>query len=167
MTCRRSSPALPGLASVVRVILGTGSRCEAVSPRLSKSPPDEEHPYGHGKDRFFRSFPVAVLTFFVGAFFRSTTASRPRCTQARIKSMSICRFALVEVRELSAGWSFSLPALGGPIRRFFSPCGDRTCAPDLPRWNLRRRGGSGCASKLGRARRPGPEWRSTPRRQGL
>ncbi len=40
-----------------------------VSLRLSKSGPHEEHPYGHGKDRFFWSFLVAVLIFFVGALF--------------------------------------------------------------------------------------------------
>lgn len=40
-----------------------------ISLRLSKSAPDEEHPYGHGKDRFFWSFLVAVLIFFVGALF--------------------------------------------------------------------------------------------------
>ncbi len=40
-----------------------------VSLRLPKSAPDEEHPYGHGKDRFFWSFVVAVLIFFVGALF--------------------------------------------------------------------------------------------------
>ncbi|MDQ3910597.1 MAG: cation diffusion facilitator family transporter [Actinomycetota bacterium] len=40
-----------------------------ISLRLSKAPPDEEHPYGHGKDRFFWSFLVAVLIFFVGALF--------------------------------------------------------------------------------------------------
>jgi cation diffusion facilitator family transporter len=40
-----------------------------VGLRLSKSAPDEEHPYGHGKDTFFWSFLVAVLIFFVGALF--------------------------------------------------------------------------------------------------
>ncbi len=40
-----------------------------VSLRLSRSAPDEEHPYGHGKDRFFWSFLVAILIFFVGALF--------------------------------------------------------------------------------------------------
>lgn len=40
-----------------------------VGLRLSKSVPDEEHPYGHGKDQFFWSFLVAVLIFFVGALF--------------------------------------------------------------------------------------------------
>jgi cation diffusion facilitator family transporter len=40
-----------------------------VGIRLSKGAPDEEHPYGYGKDRFFWSFLVAVLIFFVGALF--------------------------------------------------------------------------------------------------
>ncbi len=40
-----------------------------LSLRLSKSPPDEEHPYGHGKERFFWSFVVAVSLFVAGAVF--------------------------------------------------------------------------------------------------
>ena len=40
-----------------------------VSLRTSKREPDETHPYGHGQDRFFWSFLVAVLIFFVGAVF--------------------------------------------------------------------------------------------------
>ena len=40
-----------------------------VSLRTSKREPDEEHPYGYGQDRFFWSFLVAVLIFFVGALF--------------------------------------------------------------------------------------------------
>jgi cation diffusion facilitator family transporter len=40
-----------------------------VSLRTSRREPDEEHPYGHGQDRFFWSFLVAVLIFFVGALF--------------------------------------------------------------------------------------------------
>jgi divalent metal cation (Fe/Co/Zn/Cd) transporter len=40
-----------------------------VSLRTSRRAPDEEHPYGHGQDRFFWSFLVAVLIFFVGALF--------------------------------------------------------------------------------------------------
>ncbi len=36
---------------------------------LGKKPPDEQHPYGHGKDRFFWAFITAITLFFVGAFF--------------------------------------------------------------------------------------------------
>jgi cation diffusion facilitator family transporter len=40
-----------------------------VSLRTSRRTPDENHPYGHGQDRFFWAFLVAVLIFFVGALF--------------------------------------------------------------------------------------------------
>jgi cation diffusion facilitator family transporter len=40
-----------------------------VSLRLSRAKPDEDHPYGHGKDRFFWSFLAAVFIFFAGALF--------------------------------------------------------------------------------------------------
>jgi cation diffusion facilitator family transporter len=40
-----------------------------LSLRLSSARPDEDHPYGHGKDRFFWSFLAAVLIFFAGALF--------------------------------------------------------------------------------------------------
>ncbi len=40
-----------------------------LSLRFSKSPPDEEHPYGHGKERFFWSFVVALGLFVAGAVF--------------------------------------------------------------------------------------------------
>lgn len=47
-----------------------------VSMRLSKSAPDEEHPYGHGKDRFFWSLLVAVSLFVAGAVFSVYTGVR-------------------------------------------------------------------------------------------
>ncbi|MGI9050120.1 MAG: cation diffusion facilitator family transporter [Rubrobacteraceae bacterium] len=40
-----------------------------VSLRSSSSPPDREHPYGHGQDRFFWSLLVAVGLFVAGAVF--------------------------------------------------------------------------------------------------
>jgi cation diffusion facilitator family transporter len=35
----------------------------------SKRPPDAEHPFGYGKERYFWAFLVAVSLFFVGAVF--------------------------------------------------------------------------------------------------
>ena len=40
-----------------------------VSINLSDNPADEDHPYGHGKDRFFWAFLAAVFIFVAGAFF--------------------------------------------------------------------------------------------------
>ena len=40
-----------------------------ISLSLSDNPPDEEHPFGHGKDRFFWSFLAAVFIFFASALF--------------------------------------------------------------------------------------------------
>lgn len=40
-----------------------------ISLRLSERPPDQEHPFGYGKERFFWAFVTAVMLFVVGAFF--------------------------------------------------------------------------------------------------
>src|SRR5690349_4979122 len=39
------------------------------SIRLGSRGPDAEHPFGHGKERFFWSFLAAVLIFLAGAVF--------------------------------------------------------------------------------------------------
>ncbi len=40
-----------------------------VSLRLGEREPDEEHPFGYGKERFFWTFLVAVVIFLAGAVF--------------------------------------------------------------------------------------------------
>lgn len=40
-----------------------------VGINLGNRPPDSEHPFGHGKERFFWTFVTALALFFVGAFF--------------------------------------------------------------------------------------------------
>jgi cation diffusion facilitator family transporter len=40
-----------------------------VSLRLGDRKPDEEHPFGYGKERFFWTFLVAVIIFLAGAVF--------------------------------------------------------------------------------------------------
>ena len=40
-----------------------------VSLPLGEREPDEEHPFGYGKDRFFWTFLVAVIIFLAGAIF--------------------------------------------------------------------------------------------------
>lgn len=39
------------------------------SLRMGRRPPDEEHPFGHGKERFFWAFVAAVWIFLAGAVF--------------------------------------------------------------------------------------------------
>src|SRR5581483_4495471 len=39
------------------------------SLRLGRRPPDEEHPFGHGMERFFWAFVAAVWIFLAGAVF--------------------------------------------------------------------------------------------------
>lgn len=40
-----------------------------VGIRLSRRPPDPEHPFGHSKERYFWAFVVSIFIFIVGAFF--------------------------------------------------------------------------------------------------
>jgi cation diffusion facilitator family transporter len=40
-----------------------------VSLKLGRRPPDEDHPFGHGKERFFWAFVVAVSIFVAGGVF--------------------------------------------------------------------------------------------------
>jgi cation diffusion facilitator family transporter len=40
-----------------------------VSLSLGERPPDEEHPFGHGKERFFWTLLAAVVVFVAGAVF--------------------------------------------------------------------------------------------------
>ena len=40
-----------------------------VSIRLGERPPDEEHPFGYGKERFFWTLLAAVIIFLAGAVF--------------------------------------------------------------------------------------------------
>jgi cation diffusion facilitator family transporter len=39
------------------------------SLRLGRRPPDDEHQFGHGKERFFWAFVAAIWIFFAGALF--------------------------------------------------------------------------------------------------
>jgi cation diffusion facilitator family transporter len=40
-----------------------------MSLSLGKRKPDEEHPFGHGKERFFWAFTASVMMFVAGAVF--------------------------------------------------------------------------------------------------
>jgi cation diffusion facilitator family transporter len=69
---------LAGLASGSAAMLAEAAHSAAdtidqlvllASLRLGRRPPDEEHQFGHGKERFFWAFVAAVWIFFAGAIF--------------------------------------------------------------------------------------------------
>jgi cation diffusion facilitator family transporter len=55
------------LAEGIHSVADTGNQLLLLlGLRRSIKPPDEEHPFGHGKERFFWTFVVALLLFSVG-----------------------------------------------------------------------------------------------------
>ncbi|MGE5178207.1 MAG: cation diffusion facilitator family transporter [Bacteroidota bacterium] len=55
------------LAEAIHSVVDTGdSILLLLGMRLASRPPDERHPFGHGRDAFFWSFVVAMLIFGVG-----------------------------------------------------------------------------------------------------
>jgi cation diffusion facilitator family transporter len=62
------SPAM--LAETAHSIADTANECMLlVSLSLSERRPDDEHPFGYGKERFFWAFLVAVFIFLLGGVF--------------------------------------------------------------------------------------------------
>jgi cation diffusion facilitator family transporter len=58
------------LAEAAHSVADTANQCFLlVSIQRAQRRPDDEHPFGHGKERFFWSFLAAVLIFLVGAVF--------------------------------------------------------------------------------------------------
>lgn len=63
-----------------------------ISLSLGEKPPDEQHPYGHGKDRFFWAFVTAVMLFFLGAFFSIYEGSQKLLEALRGEAVSGSHF---------------------------------------------------------------------------
>ena len=59
---------------------------------LGEKPPDEQHPYGHGKDRFFWAFVTAVMLFLLGAFFSIYEGSQKLLEALRGEAVSGSHF---------------------------------------------------------------------------
>ena len=58
------------LAEGIHSIADTGNQLLLLlGMRRAKRPPDEEHPFGHGMERFFWTFVVALTLFTIGGLF--------------------------------------------------------------------------------------------------
>src|SRR3954453_14535664 len=58
------------LAEAVHSLADTGNQgLLLLGRRRARRPPDQLHPFGHGQERYFWAFVVAVILFTLGALF--------------------------------------------------------------------------------------------------
>jgi len=103
------------------------------SIRLGRRPPDEEHPFGHGKERFFWAFVAAVWIFLAGAVFSIgegvLALSRPLPSGGPGVALVVLAVALVAegvsllraVRQVRRGARQSRDSLGRYVRELRDP----------------------------------------------
>jgi cation diffusion facilitator family transporter len=103
------------------------------SIRLGRRPPDEEHPFGHGKERFFWAFVAAVWIFLAGAVFSIgegvLALSRPLPSGGPGVALAVLAVALVAegvslfraVRQVRRGARQSRDSLGRYVRELRDP----------------------------------------------
>jgi cation diffusion facilitator family transporter len=103
------------------------------SLRMGRRPPDDEHPFGHGMERFFWAFLAAVWIFLAGAVFSIGEGvlalrggSEPGGTAAGLVVLAIALVAegtsLVRAaRQVRSGASGSRDSLGRYVREMRDP----------------------------------------------
>ena len=103
------------------------------SIRLGRRPPDDEHPFGHGKERFFWAFVAAVWIFLAGALFSIgegvLALQRPLPSGGTGIALAVLAVALVAegaslfraVRQVRRGARRSRDSLGRYVRELRDP----------------------------------------------
>jgi cation diffusion facilitator family transporter len=103
------------------------------SIRLGRRPPDDEHPFGHGKERFFWAFVAAVWIFLAGAVFSIgegvLALRRPLPPGGTAVALAVLAVALVAegaslvraVRQVRRGARRSRDTLGRYVRELRDP----------------------------------------------
>jgi cation diffusion facilitator family transporter len=103
------------------------------SIRLGRRPPDEEHPFGHGKERFFWAFVAAVWIFLAGAVFSIgegvLALHRPPPAGGTAVALAVLAVAFVAegaslvraVRQVRGGARRSRDSLGRYVRELRDP----------------------------------------------
>ncbi len=86
------------LAEAAHSVAGTGNQgLLLISLRQSERPPDEAHPFGHGKERFFWVLLAAVFMFVAGRSSASSRASTGSFTAAARAVLSEDTAAIVGI----------------------------------------------------------------------
>jgi cation diffusion facilitator family transporter len=103
------------------------------SIRLGRRPADEEHPFGHGKERFFWAFVAAVWIFLAGAVFSIgegvLALARGESSSSPAVALGVLGLALVAegtslaraVRQARSGARRSRDSLGRYVRELRDP----------------------------------------------
>jgi len=76
-----------------------------VSLSLGQRPPDEEHPFGYGKERFLWAFLAAVFIFVAGALFSIGEGVRRLLGASGGEGSALVAFAVLAVAFLAEGAS--------------------------------------------------------------
>src|ERR671934_106513 len=87
-----------------------------VSLQLGERPPDEEHPFGYGKERFFWAFLAAVFIFVSGAVFSLYEGLRTLLSGESVDVGYPLTYGVLAFSLVAEGWSLLQavrPAGGG------------------------------------------------------
>jgi cation diffusion facilitator family transporter len=88
--------------------------------RLARRPPDEQHPFGHGKDVYFWAFVVSVMLFTLGGAFSIWEGVRHYLHPSERESLAWA------YGVLAGGFVFEAISLGVAIRSLWRAKGART-----------------------------------------
>ena len=106
-----------------------------VSLQLGERPPDEDHPFGHGKERFFWALLAAVFIFVSGAVFSLVEGLRALLSGEALDVGYPLTYAVLVFSLLAEGWSLlrafrqargEAAAAGTPLRVYLRQSNDPT-----------------------------------------
>jgi len=109
------------LAETFHSVADTGNECLLLlGLRLGERPPDEEHPFGYGKNVYFWAFVVSIMLFTLGGAWSLWEAVR-HFLHPIDKRPSVWAYAI-----LAGGFLFESMSLGVALRGLLRGRGDRS-----------------------------------------
>jgi cation diffusion facilitator family transporter len=106
-----------------------------ISLQLGDRPPDEDHPFGHGKERFFWALLAAVFIFVSGAVFSLVEGLRALLSSESVEVGYPLTYAVLGFSLLAEGYSLfravrqaggEAAAAGKPLRVYLRESNDPT-----------------------------------------